>query len=64
MEPNQAFLSNVVPDASLMEATPVCQVWMNLTLDQQTRLLQAIVLTCREVVWPVPQIQQSEVADD
>ena len=64
MEPDQAFLSISAPVALPAEETPVCQVWMNLTQDQQAQLLQAIVLICREVIWPVPQIQESEVAND
>jgi hypothetical protein len=64
MEPNQAFLSISTPVALPAGEIPAFQVWMNLTRDQQARLLRAIVLICREVVLSQPQMQEREVADD
>lgn len=64
MEPSQAFPSSSTPVALPAKVIPTSQVWRNLAPDQQARLLQAIVLVCREVVWPSPQIQESEVDDD
>jgi hypothetical protein len=64
MEPNQAFLCPSTPVAPPVKVIQVPQVWRNLAPEQQTQLLQAIVLVCQEVVWPLPPVQESEVADD
>jgi len=36
------------------------QVWSSLTLSQQNCLLQAIVRICREVLMPVPAVQEAD----
>jgi len=64
MEPNQAFLCPSTPVASPSKVIQTPQVWRNLAPEQQTQLLQAIVLVCQEVVRSLPPVQESEVADD
>jgi hypothetical protein len=64
MEPNQALLSPLTAVASSTKGIQAIQVWGNLAPDQQTQLMQAIVLVCQEVIWPLPLAQESEVADE